>query len=284
MFDTRRFTFNTRSAWAQWMLNVPQALPIPHFSLVLCLLTFTAKAQNLEHARDGSGVRGYRDTPAQPWSGFRVHDPDRPVPKRVDPGPFTSSAPAPSDAVVLFDGRDLDQWQSNNWRVVDGCIQAAAGNLATKESFGNCQLHLEWMTPTNFNGQLFDRGNNGVLLMGLYEVQIYDSFNEKLYPDGMAGAIYGQSPPLVNACRSPGQWQSFDILFTAPVFADGNLAQPARLTVLHNGVLVQLNQEIYGTTVHRALPAYEPKLSRGPLALAGHNCPVRFRNIWLRPL
>lgn len=120
--------------------------------------------------------------------------------------------------------------------------------------------------------------------MGLYEIQIFDSFNEKIYPDGMSGAVYGQTPPLVNVCRPPGEWQSYDIVFTAPVFADGNLKQPARATIFQNGVLVQNNTEIHGETGHRILPEYKQKISSGPLVLSGHDCPVRFRNIWLRPL
>jgi hypothetical protein len=243
-----------------------------------------ASAQTLGYAKDGSGVRGYHDTPVQPWSGFRVHDADRPVPRRVVPGPFAASAPPPADAVVLFDGHDLSQWQSNDWRVAEGCLVAATGNLTTKRTFGDCQIHLEWMGPTNFTGHLFDRGNNGVLLMGVFEIQIYDSFNEKLYPDGQCGAVYGQTPPLVNVCRPPGEWQSYDILFTAPRFDGDRLVAPARVAVIQNGVVVQHDQEIYGETAHRELPAYLHHVSTGPLALAGHNCPVRFRNIWVRPL
>jgi len=241
-------------------------------------------AQTLEHARDGSGVRGYRDTPTQPWSGYRVHDVDRPVPGRVDPGPFTASAPPPQDAIVLFDGKDLSQWQSNDWRVVDHCIEAVTGNLTSQRDFGSCQIHLEWRIPTNLTGHLFDRGNNGVLLMGLYEIQIYDSYTEKLYADGQAAAVYGQTPPMVNACRPPGEWQTYDILFTAPEFKGDQLLRPAYVTVLQNGVLVQNHQEIYGETAHRELPEYKHHVGTGPLALAGHNCPVRFRNIWVRPL
>lgn len=264
--------------------NFPSLLAAPACCVALLAIPFALPAQTLVSAKDGSGVRGYNDTPKQPWSGYLVHDADRPTPKRVDPGPAVTSAPAPADAIVLFDGNILSHWQSNNWRVVDGCIEAVSGNLVTKESFGDCQLHLEWTTPTNLTGHLFDRGNNGVLLMGLYEIQIYDSFNEKLYPDGQAGAIYGQTPPLVNACRKPGEWQSYDLFFTAPKFDGDKLVQPARVTVIHNGVLVQNHQEIYGETAHRELPEYKQKISRGPLALAGHNCPVRFRNVWLRPL
>lgn len=235
-------------------------------------------------AKDGSGVRGYHDTPVQPWSGFRVHDADRPLPLRVDPGPFTVSTPPPADAVILFDGKDLSQWQESSWRMVDGTIEANAGNLVSKRKFGNCQIHVEWMTPQGATGHLFDRGNNGVLLMGLYELQIYDSFTEKLYPDGQAGAIYGQTPPLVNVCRPPGQWQSYDIVFTAPVFAEGKLASPPRMTVFQNGVLVQNHQEIHGEVAHRELPAFKKQASTGPLAFAGHKSPVRLRNIWVRPL
>ncbi len=258
--------------WTLWLLAIAYWLSLP------------ASAQTLVHAKDGSGIRGYADTPVQPWSGFRVHDADRPAPKRNDPGPFVASSPAPADAIVLFDGKDLTQWQSNTWRVVDGCVEAVAGNLTTKQSFGDCQIHLEWVVPTNFTGHLFDRGNNGVLLMGLYEIQIFDSFNEKLYPDGQCGAVYGQTPPLVNVCRPPGEWQSYDIIFTAPKFANGKLVQPARVTVIQNGALVQNHQDIYGETAHRELPSYQHQTSSGPLVLAGHNCPVRFRNIWLRQL
>jgi hypothetical protein len=241
-------------------------------------------AQTLESASDGSGVRGYRDTPRQPWSGYRVHDPDRPLPVRVAPGSFLHSAPAPQDAIVLFDGRNSNRWQTNRWRLVDGCVEATTGDLVSKESFSTCQLHLEWLIPTNVTGHLFDRGNNGVLLMGRYEIQIFNSHEEKLYPDGQCAAIYGQTPPLVNACRPPGEWQSYDIIFTAPQYEDGKLTRPAFVTVLHNGVLVQDHQEIYGATAHRELPRYGLAASTGPVLLAGHNCPVRFRNIWLRPL
>jgi len=252
--------------------------------IALCGLSGDALAQGLGYAKDGSGVRGYSDTQIQPWSGFHVHDADRPAPKRIDPGPFVASAPAPADAIVLFDGKDLSQFASNDWRVVDGCIEAVTGNLATKQSFGDCQIHLEWKTPTNFTGHMFDHGNNGVLLMGFYEIQIFDSFSEKLYPDGQAASVYGQTPPLVNVCRRPGEWQSYDIFFNAPKFADGKLSRAAYVTVVHNGVLVQNHQEIYGETMHRELPEYRQKVSTGPLALAGHNCPVRFRNIWVRQL
>jgi hypothetical protein len=213
-----------------------------------------------------------------------VHDANRPAPKRVNPGPALPPGAAPSDAVILFDGKDLSQWVKNDWKLVDGCVEAGSGALTSKAPFGNCQIHLEWMAPAHFEGPWYNRGNNGVLLMGLYEIQIFDSYNEKIYPDGQAAAIYGQTPPLVNACRPPGQWEVFDIFFTAPVFAGGVLEQPARVTMLHNGLLVHLNEAIRGETGHRIVPEYRVRSSVGPLALGAHNCPVRFRSIWVRPL
>ena len=241
-------------------------------------------AADLVHAKDGSGVYGYKDTPQLPWCGYLVHDPDRPAPTRVNPGPASAPSPVPTPAVVLFDGKDHSQWQSSDWRLVDGCIEAVTGNLTSKESFGDCQIHVEWMAPANFQGPWYNQGNNGVLLMGLYEIQIFDSYNEKIYPDGQAAAIYGQTPPLVNACRPPGEWQTFDIVFTAPVFEAGKPVKPARVTMFHNGLLAHLNAEIHGETGHRILPEYKNKAGKGPLVFSGHGCPVRFRNVWVRPL
>ncbi len=245
----------------------------------------TVNSAELVKAQDGSGVYGYKDTPKLPWCGYLVHDPDRPAPKRIQaPSAPTQPLAPPSDAIVLFDGKDLSKWGPTGAKLVDGCLESTGGNFTTKESFGNCQIHLEWMAPANFQGPWYNQGNNGVFLMGLYEIQIFDSWTEKLYPDGQAAAIYGQTPPLVNACRPPGEWQTFDLVFTAPVFADGKLVSPARVTLFHNGVLAQLNEEIHGETGHRILPEYKQKISRGPLVLSGHDCPVRFRNIWIRSL
>ena len=249
------------------------------------LLAMPAPAQELVHARNGSGVYGYKDTPLLPWCGFLVHDPDRPLPPKVDPGPAAAKPlPPPSDAIVLFDGKDLSKWKPGAWTVVDGCIEAGDGELQTKDSFGSIQIHIEWMDPVGFKGPWYNQGNSGVNLMGLYEIQIFDSFNEKIYPDGMAGAIYGQTPPLVNPCRKPGEWQIYDIAFTAPVFKNDKLVSPGRVTVFFNGVLVQLNEEIHGDVGHRILPVYQHKINAGPLGLGGHHCPVHFRNIWIRPL
>ena len=243
-------------------------LVLTAFGLVLPL-----SAADLVHAKDGSGVYGYKDTPKLPWCNYLVHDPDRPAPPRVNPGAAPAPAPVPSDAVVLFDGKDLSQWQPSDWKVEDGCIEAVSGELTSKRSFGNCQIHLEWMDPANFQGPWYNQGNNGVFLMGLYEIQIFDSWNEKIYPDGQAAAIYGQTPPLVNASRPPGQWQSYDIFFTAPVFEGDKLVQPARVTMLHNGVLVHLNDEIHGETGHRILPGTKTKSAKGRWLSADMDAP-----------
>ncbi|MCP5117121.1 MAG: DUF1080 domain-containing protein [bacterium] len=233
-------------------------------------------------AKDGSGVFGYKDTPVQPWSGYHVHDPDRPKSKRADPG---KPGQPPSDAVILFDGTDLSQWQASKWKVEDGYVEVTEGNLISRDEFGDCQLHIEWQTPDPPQGEIMNRGNSGVNLMGVFEIQIYDTHSISLYPDGQAAAIYGQTPPMVNVTRPPGEWQSYDVVFLAPKYADGKLTERPRVTVFHNGVLVHHNQILYGTVTHRRLPgSYPPGKSTGPLLLGGHHNPVRFRNIWIRPL
>ncbi|MHC4743862.1 MAG: 3-keto-disaccharide hydrolase [Planctomycetota bacterium] len=242
----------------------------------------------LVQAKDGSGIIGYKDTPILPWCGYHVHDPDRPAPPKVTPGLLgieEKAGTAPSDAVVLFDGTDLSKWKPSDWKIEKGELIAVSGNLATNESFGDCQLHLEWQTPNPPQGHEWDRGNNGVMLMGLFEIQIFDTYTTQLYPDGQAASVYGQTPPMVNVCRPPGKWQSYDIIFFAPVFKDGKLEKEAYVTVLHNGLLVHHNQKIYGPTGHRILPGYDkPIPGKLPLILSAHNNPVRFRNIWIRPL
>ena len=253
--------------------------------LLLCSTRITPGQiqKKLVKAKDGSGIVGYKDTPILPWCGYHTHDP-RPAPPKVTSGPLAVVA-APSDAVILFEGADLSQWKPSDWKVEDGELIAVSGSLSTKQAFGDCQLHLEWQAPNPPQGHEWDRGNNGVLLMSLFEIQIFDTYTTQLYPDGQTASVYGQTPPMVNVCRPPGQWQSYDIIFFAPVFKDGTLEKPARVTVLHNGVLVHHNQEIYGPTGHRILPKYDkPILEKLPLSLSAHNNPVRFRNIWIRPL
>ncbi len=251
--------------------------------LGVCLLyAASAIAAELVKAKDGSGVVGYKDTPVLPWCGYHVHDPDRPKPPKVTPG---RRGAAPSDAIVLFDGTDLSQWETSNWKIEDEDLVAVSGSLRTKESFGDCQLHVEWQAPNPPVGDDWDHGNNGITLMGLFEIQVFDTYTTPLYPDGQAASVYGQTPPMVNACREPGRWQTYDIMFFAPVFDGDRLVKPAYVTVLHNGILVHHNQQIYGRTGHRIQPMYDrPIEPKRPLVLSGHNNPVRFRNIWIRPL
>lgn len=238
-------------------------------------------------AQEPTGV-GYTDTPLLPGQKWRVHDSARPAPPVVTPG---EADRPPSDAVVLFDGRGLDAWQHADgrpasWKLVDGAMEVGGGgNLQTKESFGSCQLHLEWRAPDPPQKDSQARGNSGVFFMGRYEVQILDSYRNVTYADGQAAALYGQQPPLVNACLPPGQWQSYDILFRAPAFgADGSVQSPALVTVLHNGVVVHHAQAVLGGTAHRALAQYQAHGPRAPLQLQDHGDPVRFRNVWIRPL
>ena len=226
---------------------------------------------------------------------WKIHDMSRPQPPIITPGEAsTQDRPGrpPSDAIVLFDGKDLSQWEGAKggpakWQVENGYFEVVAktGDIHTRQAFGDCQLHVEWASPDPPHGEDQDRGNSGVYLMSTYEIQVLDSYQNKTYADGHAAAVYGQYPPLVNAMRPPGQWQTYDIIFYAPVFKDGKLVSPARITMLHNGVLVHHNQEIYGPTGHRILAKYDKPIEpKRPLVLAGHNNPVRFRNIWIRPL
>lgn len=208
--------------------------------------------------------------------------------KVVDPGKVGGP---PSDAIVLFDGKDLSQWEGGPWLVKDGYAVADGKKvwerqgIVTKQAFGDCQLHIEWAAPEEVEGVQQERGNSGVFLMGIYEVQILDSYDNPTYRDGQAGAIYKQHPPLANACRKPGEWQTYDIVFEAPRFdAQGKLTRPAFITVLHNGVLVQNHFEIQGTTAWDQAPQYTAHAAKLPIMLQYHHDPVRFRNIWIREL
>lgn len=232
---------------------------------------------------------GYTDTPVLP-DGFRVHDANRPRPPVVDPGPApTTRCKPPADATVLFDGSNLDAWKGNKgearWRLVDGAMEVTrTGDIRTKQEFGDCQLHIEWMAPPP-KGHSQGRGNSGVFFFGRYEVQVLDSFENPTYADGQAAALYGQKPPLVNATRPPGQWNVYDIVFLAPRFQDdGTVATPARVTVVHNGIVVQLDEALLGPTAHKSLPKYRAHGPKGPIKLQDHGNPMRFRNIWIRPI
>ncbi|MDR3618387.1 MAG: DUF1080 domain-containing protein [Paludisphaera borealis] len=238
---------------------------------------------------------GFKDTPMLPGGRWHVHDSDRPWPEVVTPGAAgTQDQPgkAPSDAVVLFDGKDLSKWRSENgadagWDVKDGAVvsKRGAGTLVSRDEFGDSQIHVEFATPDPPHGSDQGRGNSGVLIFGRYEIQVLDSFDNPTYADGGASAVYGQHPPLVNASRKPGQWQTYDILFTAPRFkTDGSVETPAHVTVLHNGVAVHNHATIYGPMAYRNLASYQAHGPKGPLVLQDHGDPVRFRNIWVRPL
>jgi hypothetical protein len=206
-----------------------------------------------------------------------------PVPKVIDPGP---PGGPPSDAIVLFDGKDLSQWEGGDkWIVEEGVATVHGGGITSKQAFGDCQLHVEWAAPAEVQGKGQGRGNSGIYLMGRYEVQVLDSYDNETYPDGQAGSLYKQWPPLVNACRKPGEWQTYDIIFKAPQFdADGKLSSPGYVTVLHNGVLVQNHAELQGSTAWDRAPAYEAHPAKLPLHLQNHGNPVKYRNIWIREL
>ncbi len=234
---------------------------------------------------------------AQPDPNWLDHDRSRPLPPVVTPGlpgtPDRAGTP-PSDATVLFDGKDLSQWVSlsdgspTKWIARDGYMECVKGSgyIRTLQNFGDCQLHVEWATPTPASGEGQGRGNSGVFFgSDRYEVQVLDSFGSKTYADGSAGAIYGQYPPLVNVCRAPGEWQTYDIIYTAPRFtADGKVKSPTRLTVIQNGVVVQNNVELTGPTSWLERAPYQPHPEKQPIALQDHGNPVRYRNIWVREL
>jgi hypothetical protein len=223
---------------------------------------------------------------------WKAHDMTRPRPPVVPPAPQALPVPAPPDAVVLFDGGSLDNWRSADggpakWVVKDGAIESVPGSgyLYSARGFGDVQLHVEWAAPVPAKGTSQGRGNSGVFLMGLYEVQVLDSYQNDTYPDGQAAAIYGQYPPLVNACRPPGEWQTYDIVFRRPRFRpDGTLVSPARFTVVHNGILVQDDVEAWGPTSWLQHIPYTAHADKLPLAFQDHGNPVRYRNIWLREL
>ena len=229
--------------------------------------------------------------PGQKWL---VHDHNRPQPRKVTPGQPIPTPSAPSDAIVLFDGKDLSQWTGGgrggvtnapNWKIVDGHMEMAGG-LTTKESFGDIQLHLEWMTPTGIDpsrvGQ--QRGNSGVIFMGQYEVQVLSSYDNVTYADGGAGAIYGLYPPMVNPCMPEGQWNTFDFVFEAPKFDGEKLVKPAFVTLFWNGLIVHNRAELLGATAREPLATYRPHAAELPLTLQGHAGPTWCRNVWVRRL
>ena len=249
-----------------------------------------AQAKNTEVTIDG--VAGFQDTPLQPDGKWHVHDPARPQPPVVTSGAtFSENAAPPSDAMVLFDGKDLSQWRDKRtggdapWTIEGGVMVSAKGDIVTTNKFGDIQLHLEFREPTPTKGDGQGRGNSGVFFMGLYEVQVLDCYNNKTYADGATGGLYGQHPALANACRPPGNWETYDIIFTAPRFdADGKVVSSAYATVTLNGVVVQNHQAFRGATNWKSPGKYTAHAAELPLGLQYHNNSVSFRNIWVRPV
>jgi len=230
---------------------------------------------------------GYDKNPLIPGSQWKVHDNNRPQPTRVVPGAYVEQGvqAAPADSEILFDGTSLKHFLKNQWILKDGYVVAGKGGLTSRTAYGDCQLHIEWRTPDSSAATMNARmGNSGIYFMGRYELQVFDSYSCKIYPDGSAAALYGQTPPLVNVSRKPGQWQTFNVYFSAPVFAGDKLVSPAHMTVLHNGVFVQINTELTGPTNHNKPKLYEPHKPRLPFTLQGSKSPVEFRNIWIRDL
>ena len=221
-------------------------------------------------------------------SAVNQNQPPMTEPRIIDPGPVGGP---PSDAIILFNGKDLSEWASKNggpakWEVKDGIMTVTrTGDIVSRQEFGDVQLHVEWATPAEVKGEGQGRGNSGVFLQSRYEVQVLDSYQNKTYFHGQAGGVYKQYPPLVNASRKPGEWQTYDIIFRAPVFDDaGNVTKRATMTVLHNGVLIQDNVQVQGTTTHEGDPKYTRHPPKAPIQLQDHGNPVRYRNIWVRPL
>jgi len=231
-------------------------------------------------------------TQTAPPTQWEIHDMNRPLPMVIDPGPAGPPVAAPPGAIVLFDGNNLSKWEGGKggpakWKVENGYFEVVpkTGGIQTRDGFGSCHLHVEWMAPFPAKGEGQDRGNSGVFLMNTYEVQILDSYDNRTYADGMAAAIYGQFPPLFNACRKPGEWQTYDIVFLQPIFdKDGKLDRQARMTVSHNGIIVQSYVPLSGPTAHMARPPYKAHADKLPISLQDHNHPVRFRNIWIREI
>jgi hypothetical protein len=244
-------------------------------------------------ANTGSAFYGDAPDEHHPWA---IHDHNRPQPKLVTPGTFGSPeqpGKPPSDAVVLFDGTDLSKWEADEgegvptkWVIKNGAMECVphSGYIRTREKLGDCQLHVEWAAPSRVEGESQGRGNSGVFLMGLVEIQVLDNYNNPTYADGFAASVYGQNPPLANALLPPGQFQTYDIVFRRPIFKNGQELDPGYVTVFENGVLMQDHTRLEGPTHHRTRSKPGSFPETGPLKLQDHGNPVRFRNIWYRPL
>lgn len=261
--------------------------------LALCVL-FTVRLSIA--ADDGKpSPTGYSDTPVIPGTKWKVHDIDRPRPEVVTPGEKPGAAP--SDAIIIFDGKSTDTLLGKDkktgvitpcpWKIDNGELVVEGGDCVTKQEFGSCQFHIEWMSAPEAKGNSQKKGNAGTFFMDRYECQMLDCYNNPTYADGMTGAVYGQTPPLVNAVRKPGEWQVYDIIFTAPKLEGGKVVEPAYVTTFVNGVCVQVHTKIMGPTKHRDITNYEGEFpAKAPIRLQDHknDPPVRMRNIWVRPL
>ena len=260
-----------------------------HRRIALSFLTVAVVASGLI-AQQKAPI-GYDDTSMQPGNKWHIHDPNRPQPRVVAPGAVPATpVPPPDDATVLIGSRDdLSAWQMNDgspatWAMVNGVVSTGKGQIRTRAEFTDFQLHVEFATPAEVQGDSQERGNSGVFLLGVFEIQVLDSYRNRTYADGSAAAMYGQYPPLVNASRPPGEWQTYDIAFTAPRFTPaGAVERPAIVTVFHNGVLVHHATPFLGPTAHKQIPPYKAEFAKGPLALQDHGNPIRYRNIWIRP-
>jgi hypothetical protein len=278
---------------ARELVRFPRRLLAGTAAVALAMVVLAVPG--LFRAAEPPSERGSSQDPAPGPAGaprWRQHDIHRPKPPVVEPAEGVLAARPPRDALILFDGKGLDAWRSPDggsarWKVGDGYLETVpgAGPIETRDKFGDSQLHIEWAAPSRPEGVGQDRGNSGVFLMGQFEIQVLDSYRAETYADGQAGAIYGQYPPLFNATRPPGQWQSYDVAFRRPRFdASGRLLEPARITLYHNGILVQNNEEPFGPTSWLKWLPYADQGGRGPISLQDHDHPVRYRNIWLREL
>ena len=248
---------------------------LKNLSIIPVLLATCATSQALEPGNKP-------DTPKQPWSDYVVHDGTRPTPAKVVTQGAVST-PAPADAVVLFNGTDTESF-TQKWAIKDGAMIATLKDTFTKQHFSDCQFHIEWRVPAGREIKNQSGGNSGIFFMDRYEIQVQESHTNVTYGDGQAGAIYGQTPPSVNASSPQGTWQSYDIIFTAPVYEEDKVVSPAYFTVIHNGVVIHNHQKCYGPTVWSALPKYPAEHpEKAPIRLQWHGDPIEFRNIWIRP-
>ena len=272
-------------------------MKLPYFaSLLLLLLASLCQAADTDKKKEkeGSGEKvyptGYEDTPLiSPGSPWKVHDLKRPAPPVVAPGTASS---APADAVIIFDGKNTDQLVGKNgaacpWKIDNGELVVAGGDIWTKAEFADCQIHLEWKSAPETKGNSQKKGNGGIFIMDRYENQILDCYNNPTYADGEVGAVYGQTPPQVNASRPPGEWQTYDIVFTAPKLENGKVVEPAYVTNFVNGICTQNHTKILGPTKHRQATDYNATFpEKAPIRLQDHknDPPIRLRNIWVRVL